>query len=329
MRRYFFIAIFPLLTLFCVAISAYAQIIPDPFSVSADPQSPSPGETVTIEARTPSTDGNTVFFNWAVDGKPYPQLSGYGKKIIQLKAGAVGSIIKIAVTATRTGSAFGEKTLSIISSHISLPWFAETLTPVWYQGKALPVPHSLVNIIAIPEIVLDGRRIAPENLIYRWSYDDQDDALVGVGEQTFRVQTSDLPHNAHRVKLVLQDLQKRIYKQKEIAIINADPTAVIYTTTPAGGIASDRAVDVIQATQASGRSDVQVEPFFFPVPSKKSLAYQWTIGDQQLSGAPISPYFLTIDTRIASSGETPVTASVSYPGSLLSRVVKSFSIILP
>ena len=182
-----------------------AQFVPDQLVLLSSPESPSPGETVTIQANTPTLDKNRLFFEWTVDGKNRSDFSGLGKNSIKLTAGSVGSVIRIGVKVTGADREIKPTFLVISVSDLALSWFAETYVPPWYKGKALPTQNSVVRVAAIPKFVIGGSAIAPENLIYHWTLDDQENILTGIGQQIFRFRMSDLPKSTHQIEVTVEN----------------------------------------------------------------------------------------------------------------------------
>ncbi|MBI3631222.1 MAG: hypothetical protein HY221_02695 [Candidatus Sungbacteria bacterium] len=302
------------------AAAAHAQVAPPPLSLSASPSSPGPGEQIFIQAATPSFEKDSVFFDWTVEGRARPDLSGLGKNTITLTAGNLGSTISVSVDITRSSSGeTGKASLRITVADLSLLWTAETIIPPWYRGKALATPGSVVDIIASPEFVIDGAQVAPENLIYHWTMDDQTDALVGVGKQIFPIKTSDIPQTSHQIQVVVEDPDQRIRKQGQIFILSGSPHITIYPYTPLGGVEPRTNTSFAPPSRKGGLLDVIAEAFFFPVATKHDLSFSWTVFGAPVAGAVADPGLLTIDPSTLPQAQGPVSISVSaqYTKSLI------------
>jgi len=323
-----FITAFGVLPLFG---SAQQFSLPAPLALRANPSSPSPGETILVEASTPTFDRNSAFFDWVVDGKPRSELSGFGKNTITLSAGNAGSVARVEVSVLRKENQELRASLAIPVSQLALVWFAETSVPRWYRGKALPVPTSVTDVTAVPTIVVNGRKLPPQELIYRWSLDSQKDLLVGVGEEVFRFKTGDLPRTSHLVAVVVEDIDKKIRKEGKIFVVTAAPRAAAYALTPLGGV-EPRAALSLFATKKRGVLDFLAESFFFPVKSKRELRYQWSVEGTSAQGTPENPSLLTLDTgRWPRGGETtnvPFSLTVDDLNQLVPAAAKSFTVQL-
>lgn len=306
----------------------HAQFLPKTLALVASPTSPSPGETFVVEVSAPALDKNASYFSWEVNGKATPDLSGLGKSSLSLVAGELGSTVRIDVRVSRAGGGIaGTATLAVRSADLTLSWYAETYTPQWYKGKALPVQNSIVNVVAMPSIITGGRVNRPENLIYRWSLDDEDNTLVGAGKDIFRIRTSDLPKSSHRIKVVVEDVNKTVRKEGVLNITPVLPRAVIYPSSPLGGVES-RHAPLFISTGKRGILDWVAEPFFFPVSSRKTLSYRWTVGGGAVVGTPENPFFLTIDTGAKPATLLPIAVSINDKGGLTPSAYKLLTLLL-
>lgn len=318
-------AVLKITILFLVAVMTgnfvSAQVVPDPISLSANPASPAPRSQVKIRASTPTFDKNTAIFEWTIDGKSRSDLSGLGKDVITLPTGDVGSSIRASVSVIRQdGGEGGELSLTVYVSDLSLTWLSETYVPKWYKGKALPAQNAVVNVIAIPQISVGGSSIAPENLSYTWSLDDEEDAVSGIGKQTFRIRVSDLPGTTHDVRVVIQDQQKRIKKEGRIFITPSNARAAIYQSSPLGGIEPRTSPSFIYAPLKE--LDLVVEPFFFPITSKRNLTYKWSVAGNETSGSVQAPFLLTLYPGSKALSSIPVSVNVSTENNLFLPISK-------
>lgn len=304
-----------------------AQFIPTMLTVSATPSSPSPGEVINIQANTPTLDKNRIFFEWTVDGRPRTDLSGPGKDSIKLTAGPVGSTIRVTVAIFGADQDAKPASLAVIVSELSLNLFAETYTPRWYKGKALPTQNSLARIIAVPQIAIGGALLRPENLIYRWSLNDQTDALSGIGQQVFRFRLSDLPKTLHQIRVAVEDGEGIIRKEGRIFVSAVTPQVKIYPASPLGGV-EFRSSSAFLLTKIRGLFDSVAEPFFFSASSRKNLRYLWRVSGAEVAGTPENPNFLTIDTMGQPAGLIPINITVDDDIDIIPPAAKNLNLIL-
>ena len=313
-----------------VVPSPHAQIVPTALSITATPRAPAPGEPVSIRAATPSIAKDGLFFSWTINGKARPDLSGLGADTVKLTAGTLGSTTHISVAVRQGRTAIGSVSLAIPISRLSLVWSAETYIPRWYKGKALPVEQSTVDITAIPEVIINGTTIAPENLMYHWSYDDQDNIQQGVGKRSFRIRTRDFPQSSHDIRLVVEDISHTLYQEGRLFIQSTEPQGEIYALTPMGGIAAQTALQNNNfSAPTRGSYDFVFEPFFFPITTRSNLSYQWSLNNTPLVGIPENPYFLTIDGTQQQGTQAAISLSAKSTSAYIPTVYRSFTMSFP
>ncbi len=297
------------------------------FGIVATPSSPSPRQPLHIQARTPTFDKNAAEFIWTVNGMRKNDLSGLGKYTFSMTAGEVGSSIKVSVEARTIDGEVFNASETIYVTDLALTWTTDTYVPKWYKGKALPVAGSSMRIVAVPLFIVDGAAVPPEKLIYTWSLNGNN-LLSGLGQRTVTVSQSLLPKTSQLIKVVIEDLHKKVRKEQRVAISPRQPRAVVYQVLPLGGIEYRKGISLFSSA-ARGITDFQVEPFFFSTQARQDVTYRWTVGGKEIIGTPQHPYLLTVDTQEEPPGDVfisvriddantfvpPVTTSVTIPGS--------------
>lgn len=306
--------------------SAAAQVLPPPLSLTSLPSSPSPGEQFTVTASTPTFDKNTAFFEWTVDGKAQPELSGFGKNIITRRAGKIGGATSVSVRASRPGGETAATGLVVSTSDLAITWSAESTAPKWYRGKILASPNSMVAIVAIPRIVLAGEVLRPSELIYRWSIDNERDAESGVGNQTFRFRASQFIDTTHQIDVVIEDIERKIAKHGRVLITSVAPRVAIYPSSPLGGV-EFRTANFF-ATAKRGLLDFIAEPFFFPVAGRSGLTWRWTVDGIAALGNETAPHLVTADAQRRGAGQVQISATADDNNILTPSVTKTFSLLL-
>lgn len=326
MKKYILVQLTILLLLAAFFIPTNAQLLPKTVSLNTSPSSPSPGETVTVTASTPFFDKNTAYFDWTVNGTPRDDFSGLGKNTITFKAGSLGSVISVHVAVSRSGGAGGVSDISLSVSDLALIWFANTRVPAWYKGKALPTLNAEVEIVAFPELVLEGVRLPASHLIYRWSFDNEKNILTGVGERTFRIRTSSSPRVTHRVRVEVEDTEKRVKKERVIFISSVSPRAFIYPFSPLGGVEPRNGTGIV-ATVKRGLIDFIAEPFFL-IARERDFRYNWSVERAPITAIPSRPNLLTLSTQEGPSHAIPVSVSVSGDDKFSAPVFGTLNVIL-
>ena len=283
------------------------ELVP-PFALIATPQSPSPGQKVTITTQATSFDIQRTQYTWTVDGEPRPDASGPGRNSYVFTAAEVGSTKHIDVQAEPMNGRAVTASLIVYTIDIAMTWTADTYTPKWYKGKALPIPQSLIRVAAIPTIIIEGITIPAEKLIYTWEQNGER-VLYGVGKQIFEFQEPEQAWDTPTIVLTLEDRERRIQKEARVMIVSQIPQAVIYQSFPLGGIEFRRGASAFFPVPP-GIIDVQIEPFFFNKQSKYNFSYEWLVQGNPVSGSPKNPFLLTLDTQQQSLNDVSIYATV-------------------
>lgn len=293
-------------------------------TIASSPSSPSPNEQTTITAKTPTFDPNTAHFTWTVDGKKRDDLSGFGKNKFTITAGDAGSKMRVSVHVLSPKGQTLTSAYTMYVTDLTMTWIAQTYTPKWYKGKALPTSGSPLKIVAAPTIIIDGVTIPPEKLIYRWSVNGQK-KLSGIGQQTFTTVAPGKPDQTLMYTVSIEDGGKRIKKEGRLGLTVVIPKAVIYQTLPLGGVEPRQAMRY--ASLAPGKSmDVQMEPFFYPIASRRDIPFEWTVSGDKVPGTAENPYFLTIAAPPHTDSDVLITGSIPGMGIFIPRVLTFLTI---
>lgn len=323
-KEYCLLAIITLAGLLVASVS-YSRVEPvevNQINISVFPDaSPSPGNVFTLTA-TPIPG---AYYTWIINGRVQQGLSGLGKDKIQLRAGRVGDTLKVTVEASHPtlGALRGSRTVTV--SDVTLIWSADVYLPKWYKGKALPSPRSRVVVTAVPEIVLDGRRIPTGDLFFSWSVGGPSVSTSGTGMDSISIEMSDNPLQHASVLVRVEDSKGRVVKEKGISIDQARPQVSIYRSNPLGGVNHYSAVGST-VMLSSGTFDFQAEPFFFSTKRKGELNYKWSVAGISIEGTPQNPALITIDATDPRQASFPVTLAITQPANRDIFVSKGFTV---
>lgn len=306
-------------------LPAFSQFIPSAnVSLDLDPRFPPPESEVKARASVIGINPLTAGFEWYLNGKLMDDASGRGKNEFIFQTGAIGTKYDIKVFVIGEPPLSGQASLMFRTSDLSLIWTANTYTPKWYRGKALPIPESRIKVSAIPTFISGGARENPGNLIYRWFLDDELlNEASGIGRQNFEFDSNFLPDSVYQVKVAVENDDKTIKNEKTIFIKTFSPTLLVYLIKPLGGVSINAAIKDVVLAKYGDILDFVAEPFFTTV-SPKSLQFKWEIGDKKLTGSPKEPNILTITTSADSPAGTSISVSVENSKKPIENIIKNF-----
>jgi hypothetical protein len=243
------------------------------------PSYPRPNEMVSIKLTLYTDDLNSADIAWYQNDSLV--LSGKGKVSYSFKTGSIGQETKIDIRVSLLSGASFSKTFTLNPAGVDLVWEANSYVPPFYKGKALHPRQGSLKIVAMPEFVKNGRRIAPENLIYEWSngvdvYQNQN----GYGKNVLILNGSILG-KTESIEVLVTDPINNLVAHDLIDIAPVDPEIVFYENDPYYGHIFDSALTG-NFSLKSDEAQILVAPYYFTKEMGGLLTYEW-----QLNGTSI------------------------------------------
>ena len=149
---------------------AHAQGVPNTIGgieLTPSTSNPSPGQTVTITARSYSVDINSANITWTIAGKVVEK--GIGSTVITVKAPVLGKTLTVSVSAVTPDGASFNNSLVITSGAVDMIVETDGYKPSGFPGKLAVVYQNNVKVVAIPHLANSaGVEFDPKTLLYRW-----------------------------------------------------------------------------------------------------------------------------------------------------------------
>ena len=247
--------------------------------VEVVPTYPRPNEKVFISLTLYSDDLNSADIAWYINGKN--ELQGKGKVNYSFKIGRVGEETKVEIRVKlQSGTSFS-KSFTLNPASVDITWEANSYVPPFYKGKALHPRQGSLKLVAMPEFIKNGKRIAPENLIYKWSnginiYQDQS----GYGKNVVVVNGS-LLGKTENIEVLVTDPVNNLVAQSFLDISPTDPQIVFYENDPYYGHIFDEG---LAGNFDLKNKEVQIlaAPYYFTKESSDLLKYNWQLNGQEI-----------------------------------------------
>jgi len=278
-----FITLFFCLCILCVPV-AYGQvgITESDVSVGLFPENPKPLEPVTATIETYAFNLDTVNVRWYVDNQLATE--GIGVKTLTFQVGDLGKQTNLRII---IDSPDGQivKNIPIIPGTVSIVWEADTYTPPFFKGKALFSHQSVIRFLAQPEIIVSGRRLNPNTLVYTWTKDGTVlGSQSGYNKQTLTLIGSIISRSM-RIMVEVRDPATGITGSHVITVNPIDPEISLYVVDPLYGVQYNNA---ITSTLSLAGKEVTLEavPYFFSAPGGvlySNLSYNWNINGITIS----------------------------------------------
>jgi len=156
---------------------------------------------------------------------------------------------------------------------ITLTWSADTYIPLGYQGKALPVNGSIIEVVANI-----GSGTNPQGLTYQWSVNSvTQKENSGKGKQVLNISIGENATRDYSVKVEIRD------KNGSFWGFSSYLTIPIYR--PEVVVRPEKIPLIDNQYQASSNQEIELiaQPYFFNISSLDQLDYSWKLGGQEAS----------------------------------------------
>lgn len=279
--------------------------------IAVDKKTLRPGEKMQAILTSLSIDLQKTNVTWYHNGKKVA--SGRGVVIYPFTLGQLGSAETIRAAVTTTKGDFREVTKVVRPAKIHFTWSTDSYTPNWYRGKKLPIPGSLITIMALPDARIGNTAISPSLLNYKWSVDGRSSQnRSGADAHIFKLHMSPSA-STYTIRLGISDDQNRIAHEESITINASSEELLFYTISSLRGIDTSRTRSVWNTT-AGNAFTVQLEPYFIPKNILADMTYEWVVNGERLMGIDPKNRALKIFTQENNSGMQNIKVSLKNIG---------------
>jgi hypothetical protein len=307
----------------CFAQLDMVSTLSGELGVEIIPHYPKPNEEVFINLSLYTDNLNTASIAWYQDGKQV--LSGKGETKYHFTAGPAGKETRIEIRINLLGGTSFTKNVVVNPAGVDLLWEANSYVPPFYKGKALHPMQGILKIVAMPDFVRNGRRISPQNLIYKWSNGvDVYQNASGYGKNSVIVDGSVLGRR-EEIAVLVSDPASGLVAQGRVNISPSNPQVVFYENNPYYGHLFDSAI--LNDFDLKG-AEVQIlaVPYYFTQEGRSSLQYKWRLNGQSL------PDLYTSRTAVFKkpeneSGRSSISLQVDNINRILQQADSGLSII--
>jgi hypothetical protein len=175
----------------------------------------------------------------------------------------------------------------------------------------------------MPEFIKNGKKIAPENLIYKWSNSAETyQSQSGFGKNVLILNSSILG-KSELVNVTVTDTTNNLAARSSINITPVDPEIIFYENSPYYGHIFDTALTGSFNLKAE---EVQIlaTPFFFT--KEINLSYTWRINNQSVPSLDNSMTAIFRKPDDQTSGRSSIALQVSNPNKILQEADSNLTI---
>jgi hypothetical protein len=275
-------AFFGALCLFAICYEhAAAQTLPNQERVYIvpDPKFPKPNETTDLSIDDYSVGAVGATISWFVNGV---EIQGTkNKRAIQVESGDLGTTKKVTASLTRPNASTLIAEYVLRPIYIDLILEADTYTPAFYKGRALPSTEASVRGIAV---VHDGTKTSRSSYAYKWTLDGE--VLSGgpvKGGYTMDVVVPRFGNGELNLSVFDEKGAQIGFVSKNIGALQ--PRILFYEYSPLRGL-REKALNTQTATLRDSTT-IYGEPFFLKTNSltKDSASFVWKLNGRTQTGA--------------------------------------------
>ena len=234
---------------------------------------------ISINSYTMDLDGSEVI--WYLNKVAFKQ--GVGLKTVTIHTGEFGqkSIIDIVIL-THDGRKVN-KTIVIAPAEVDVLWEAQTYTPPFYKGKALPTYRSLVKVTAIPRF--NSLTSDPSKYYYTWTYQRTLTVGKGLGKNTALIPMG-FANTPVPISVDVSFPGTDWSGEQSLSVTPTVPKLAFYEQAPLLGTQFNNALR--GTTAGTGNQfTLRAVPYFFSTDDLENgnAQYTWTVqGQQQVPG---------------------------------------------
>ncbi|MFZ2500753.1 MAG: hypothetical protein WAW90_02065 [Minisyncoccia bacterium] len=264
------IAILAITLLLPITASAQSLGNTDTFTISVNPQYPTPFSKASLSFLSSTIDLTNAVVLVSVGGKQIYQGS---VRPVAITLGKAGSMVSVTVIVSSAGKQYA-KSVTIQPQDVALIAEPVASAPALYKGKPLIPLEGAVRVVAMANVQsANGEPINPASLSYAWTVEGTRIAnSSGIGKSSILV-ASPLQYRAIDVSVDVQSQEGDLVGGDSITLIDAEPVVRIYTNDPLLGILFDHALTSPYAIRGS-EERLFAAPFSLPL-TKGVPLLQW------------------------------------------------------
>lgn len=278
-----------------------------------DPATPGTNEEVEVSLDSLIININRMLITWFVDGELLD--SGVGLDTITVTTKGQGELTRVEAYVQVDNETSLRKWIQIAPADLDILWEADTYTPPFYRGKALPTPESHITIIGLPNLRNQGIQQLEQRMVFNWRVNNENvPEASGYGKNPLVIR-NDFLRTEERVTLRVQHQDGFSTAESSIVIPIKETKVLLYQD----GNGLRKANRLSFEDQVGIRpGEIIAEPYFFSTRPEllNLLTYRWRVNGSAVDPTdPSQSNTLTVQPTggIASS----ISVSVENPRKLL------------
>ncbi len=311
-----------------IALPVHAQSfvtgIERTLSITTTPAFPTAGEPVTLSLDGYAVDIDRSMVVWYVDEKEIKR--GSGLRTLEVQAPPIGSEKRVRAVAEEPSGILATGEAALRPGSVTLMWEADSYTPPFYRGRALPGSQSPIRAQAVPDLRRDAARIPTNDIVFTWLRDGARFASGrGLTSVTFAGPSL---FDMDRITVVAESLDGTIVARDETNLRGADPKIELYEHHPLFGTLYHRAF-VGTVINREAEQKFAAVPFFAPhSPRDPNLIYKWMVNTTPIEPGPTTPDILTIRREDAFAGIITIGLTLTSISNIFFQATNAWTVHL-
>lgn len=295
---------------------------PSTLNIHLDPIIPGPNRAVSVRAESFAVDLARSTLSWSINGKLLKR--DVGLTTFEFTTGPVGTATALDVRVATPDGITLEKSVVLRPVTVDLLVDADTSTPPFYKGRALPVMQSTVRVVALPNFSTPSAGSVPaSDIVFTWKRD-----FKTIPEQSGRgrdVLTMGGDHlfNSKGISVTAISAGKSLTAQGSAGIVVQDPKIVLYRNDPLLGIRYDRA---LSGAYRFSEAELSIRPefFFFSLDTDAILETAWNMNGRPFVTPP--GRFATFRNNNGREGSASLSVQVLHTKKLLQTAATNINL---
>lgn len=281
-------------------VVAQYDIVPSDVSLDMMPQMPYPGDLVTLTVR--GADNREGGVMWYVDGKK----TASNTTTTSLIAGRLGSEITVDAVVI-VGEVSETLTAYVRPAQLELVWSADSYTPPFFKGRALPGIGSTIAFEAVPHFQKGDTAISLKDIVFTWTRNGAVSSQSGPG-RSHALFPGPALFGTDVITVEARTIDGLRAARASVRLPSTDTHLVLYHDHPLFGVLFNNPF-----TQPRNLSEKEVAiiavPFYAHMAARQHPTYLWHINAQEATPNPDTPDRLVLRSDAPSVADITVSLS--------------------
>lgn len=313
--------------MFMLPLLAYAQLSPaalNTFFIEITPEYPEPNTTITARAVGNGLELARSTIAWTVNGDPVA--SGVGHTAITTSTGKIGSRTSVEALAVGPDRSSSRATAVVHPTEVDLVWSANSYTPPFFRGRALPSAGTTIAIEAITRFHREnGTPIDSDELVYTWKVNSRVLGNVsGRGKRTATIPAPPL-FGTNIVSATIESLDGVYTGKASVRIPSSEPVLELYHDHPLFGVLYNTTIGTNSLFQDVEATFAVIPYYTDTAQSDRDLTYSWFVNGNAVPESTDDASRITIRTS-GSAGIALIELALGHASNWLQNASRTWNI---